>query len=162
MATTPRNIRFDDDLYKEIKAISKRPLTAAYHIQEACRQYLKQNGKPVVTSNNVPIIKKVDDDQFEGIWIAYGKKGNKKTSKAKFNKLDIAVKHLIYDHIPNYVLSTPDKQYRKNLETYINQECWNDEIVKSSAPDQKMGAMDNLTNTSWANHMVNPDLERIE
>jgi len=112
MATTPRNIRFDDDLYKEIKSISKRPLTAAYHIQEACRQYMEQHGKPVVKINKAPLIAKVDDDvdddQFEGIWAAYGKKGNRKTSKARFDKLDIADKHKIYDHIPAYVLSTSD------------------------------------------------------
>ena len=55
MATTPRNIRFDDDLYKEIKAISKRPLTAAYHIQEACRQYLESKAEPVnLDSSTIP------------------------------------------------------------------------------------------------------------
>lgn len=35
-------------------------------------------------------------------------------------------------HIPLYVQSTPDKQYRKNFETYLNQECWNDEILTKS------------------------------
>ena len=48
MATHPVNIRFDSDLYKEMKGLAKHPLSTAYHIQEACRQYLKQFDKPVV------------------------------------------------------------------------------------------------------------------
>jgi hypothetical protein len=51
MATTPRNIRFDDDLYEEMRLISKRPLTTAWHIQEACRQYLETKTKPVNLAN---------------------------------------------------------------------------------------------------------------
>jgi hypothetical protein len=50
MATTPRNIRFDDDLYNEMKAIAKRPLTASWHIQEACRLYLEKT-QPVKVAN---------------------------------------------------------------------------------------------------------------
>jgi hypothetical protein len=105
--------------------MSERPYTPSWHIQEALRQYLA--GKAPKAAPKKP--KAVDDYQFEGMWEAYGKKGNKKTSRAKFNKLDILDQNLIYDHIPIYVLSTPDKQYRKNFETYLNQECWNDEVI---------------------------------
>lgn len=67
--------------------------------------------------------------EFDLVWSMYDKKGNKKTSLAKFNKLSDSNKKLMAEHLPKYIRSTPDKQYRKNLETYINQECWNDEIV---------------------------------
>ena len=40
MPTTPRNIRFDDDLYKEMMALAGNQLSGAYHIHLACRQYL--------------------------------------------------------------------------------------------------------------------------
>ena len=74
----------------------------------------------------------LDDSEFENVWIAYGKKGNRKTSKAKFLKLSDAKREALTNHIPDYVFSTPEKQYRKNLETYINQECWNDEVIPNA------------------------------
>ena len=39
-------------------------------------------------------------------------------------------------HVQNYVDSTPDKQFRKDPTTYLNNECWNDEIiVKTNKPN---------------------------
>jgi hypothetical protein len=128
-----RSVRLEDDVYNALKAMSERPYTPSWHIQEALRQYLAGKA-PKEISPKKP--KAVDDYQFEGMWEAYGKKGNKKTSRAKFNKLDILDQNLIYDHIPIYVLSTPDKQYRKNFETYLNQECWNDEVITNGQQNQ--------------------------
>lgn len=65
---------------------------------------------------------------FEDIWTLYGKKGNKKTSEKKWSKLSTSSKKKALSYIPVYVATTPDKQFRKNLETFINQECWNDEL----------------------------------
>ena len=65
---------------------------------------------------------------FENIWSLYGKKGNKKTSERKWGKLSITAKEKALAYIPAYVEATPDKQYRKNFETFFNQECWNDEL----------------------------------
>ena len=133
MATTPRTIRFDDDIYKDMMGIAKRPLTASYHIQEACRQYLKQFESPTVTPKSMTAVinKPADDGAFDQVWDLYGKKGNRKTSKAKYLKLSNADRLSLEYSIGAYVLSTPDKQYRKNLETYINQECWNDEVIQN-------------------------------
>jgi len=79
---------------------------------------------------------KIEDSEFELAWNMYGKKGNRKTSKSKFDKLSNAKKKLIAIHLPRYVQSKPDKQFRKDFERYISNECWNDEILsngKSSA-----------------------------
>ncbi len=78
------------------------------------------------------------DNEFEQVWDLYGKKGNKKTSKAKYLKLSESIIQDLLTHIPIYVLSTPDKQYRKNFETYLNQEVWNDEVTHEThqRPDQ--------------------------
>ena len=51
------------------------------------------------------------DSEFEQVWDLYGKKGNKKTSKAKYLKLSETIIQDLLNHIPVYVLSTPDKQY---------------------------------------------------
>ncbi len=73
----------------------------------------------------------LDELDFENVWALYGKKGNKKTSKSRWNKLPLKSKRRAIIHIPEYVKATPDIQYRKNLETYINQEVWNDEILEN-------------------------------
>ena len=65
---------------------------------------------------------------FENIWSLYGKKGNKKTSEKKWTKLSVSNQKKAFAYIPAYVKSTPDKQYRKNFVTFLNQECWNDEL----------------------------------
>ena len=35
------------------------------------------------------------------------------------------------EHLPHYIKSTPDKQYRKHPATYLNNQGWFDEIVIS-------------------------------
>ena len=77
--------------------------------------------------------KKEDGELFESIWKLYGKKGNRKTSITKWSKLPKETQDLIFKKVPAYVESTPDKQYRKNFETYLNQESWNDEIIKKQS-----------------------------
>jgi len=79
--------------------------------------------------DSLNLIPDTSGEEFEKIWESYGKKGNRKTSLAKFNRMTVTNKKLMAEHLPLYVKSKPDKQYRKNLETYINQECWNDEII---------------------------------
>jgi hypothetical protein len=73
-----------------------------------------------------------DELSFENAWAMYGRKGNKKSSIQKWDKLKNHCRLAALKHIPDYVAATPDIQYRKNFETYINQEAWNDEIVKKN------------------------------
>jgi len=44
-------------------------------------------------------------------------------------KLDLEVYQKCVDVISAYVASTLDVKYRKNPVTWLNQECWNDEII---------------------------------
>jgi hypothetical protein len=97
----------------------------------------QDDDKVVATNKNDKNVKNENNDknkqaEFDLVWNMYGKKGNRKNSLAKFNRLTDANKKLMADHLPKYVNSTPDKQFRKNLEGYINQECWNDEISQES------------------------------
>jgi hypothetical protein len=69
---------------------------------------------------------------FENVWALYGRKGNRKTSERRWANLKNHSREAALKHIPLYVASTPDKQFRKNFETYLNQEAWNDEVVFKS------------------------------
>lgn len=81
----------------------------------------------------------VSDNGFEDVWAMYGRKGNKKTSEKKWANLKNHCREAALQHIPRYVASTPDPQYRKNFETYINQEVWDDEIIERNPQNHFTG-----------------------
>ena len=111
---------------------SERIETPCERIENGCELDATHYPLPI---NPLPTIKTLDQDEldreFEKVWEMYGRKGNKKTSKARFVKLKVDDKNLMYNHLPAYLLSTPDKQYRKDFQSYINLECWNDEVISN-------------------------------
>lgn len=84
-----------------------------------------KNQEPV-TSNQEPVTNSIAFDDF---WNAYDyKKGGVTKPKAKWDSLSDTDKELIMAHIPDYVVSTPVKKFRKHPMTYLNNEGWLDEI----------------------------------
>ncbi len=68
--------------------------------------------------------------RFEEFWDLYDKKnGNIKKLKKTWLALTDMEREVIMDHVPLYVKATPDKQYRKNAETYFNQKAWLQEVI---------------------------------
>lgn len=68
---------------------------------------------------------------FDFFWSEYDKKvGNKEKLKKKWEKLSENDRQLIMDYIPDYKEAQPDKAFRKNPETFLNNKSWNDEIIK--------------------------------
>lgn len=67
---------------------------------------------------------------FSVFWDLYDKKvGYNEKLKKKWESLKDEEREKAIQHIPKYKLATPDKQYRKNPETYLNNKSFNDEIV---------------------------------
>lgn len=80
-----------------------------------------------------------NNHSFDEFWDLYGKKVDSKKCRDKWDKLSDDVREKILAHVPKYVASTPDSQYRKNPQTYLNNECWNDEVQETkSQPDVKI------------------------
>jgi len=71
-------------------------------------------------------------DRFAEFWDLYGKKTDSSKCKAKFSKLSKSDTDLLFEKLPDYIKSTPDKQYRKNPITWLNGKCWNDEIINNN------------------------------
>ncbi|MDR1884271.1 MAG: DUF4373 domain-containing protein [Prevotella sp.] len=95
-----------------------------------------------------------DESSFDNIWAMYGKKGNKKTCAKKWANLKNHCREAAFKHIPLYVEATPDIQYRKNFETYINQECWNDEIIiRNNQKTEKGGRNENARKPDYSEPM---------
>lgn len=63
---------------------------------------------------------------FNDFWKLYDKQVDRKKCLDKFLKLKDEEIKLIFEKLPNYIRSTPDKQFRKNPSTWINNKCWND------------------------------------
>ncbi|MCK8493144.1 hypothetical protein M0L20_14840 [Spirosoma sp. RP8] len=74
-----------------------------------------------------------EPDLFEQFYDLYGKKFDRKKAAAKFNRLSRADQLAILEHVPLYVKSTPNPEYRKNPLTYLNGECWKDPIDLSKS-----------------------------
>lgn len=76
---------------------------------------------------------------FDFFWNLYDKKiGDKSKLSKKWEKLKDEERQAAIDYIPRYKASQPDKKYRKNPETFLNNKSWNDELI-SSSPKQTNG-----------------------
>lgn len=78
---------------------------------------------------------------FDDWWDVYQKKADRSKCEKKWKKISQGAREKMMDHTPRYVTSTPDVKYRKNPFTYLNGECWNDEIIlthgKSTIEDKR-------------------------
>lgn len=71
-----------------------------------------------------------DEYTFERAWNLYEKKvGNKEKLEKKWNSMSKKDRKAAIEYIPLYVISKPDKQFRKNFQTFLNQRGWEDEII---------------------------------
>ena len=67
---------------------------------------------------------------FDVFWDLYDKKkGEKNKLSNKWDKLSDDERNKIIDYIPKYKLSQPDKKYRKDPETFLNNKSWLDELI---------------------------------
>ncbi|ANS03262.1 hypothetical protein [uncultured Mediterranean phage uvDeep-CGR2-KM18-C269] len=76
------------------------------------------------SNNNINI-------SFNSFWDLYDKKINAGKCKLKWKTLKDQERDDIMKHVASYILSTPDKQFRKNPLTYLNNDGWNDEVMKT-------------------------------
>ena len=69
---------------------------------------------------------------FFNFWETYDKSRNKEKVKTKFFKLKNQEIEKIFETLPAYVKSTPDKKFRKDPLTYLNQKTFEDEIITNT------------------------------
>jgi hypothetical protein len=67
---------------------------------------------------------------FEEFWNDYEKKrGDFEKLKTKWKAVSKSDREKIKIYLPKYKAAQPDKQYRKDPSTFLNQKSWNDEII---------------------------------
>lgn len=100
---------------------------------------LENNNNSLSPLPPFPLDAKEADEEFERFWNLYDKKQDRKKCEAKFKRLSKADKAKIFETLPAYIESTPDAQYRKNPLTYLNGECWNNEIINRNGRQETQG-----------------------
>jgi hypothetical protein len=110
-----------------------------------------ENGKSEKSSQEFAAAEVLDELSFENVWAMYERKGNRKSSQRRWDGLPKKAKLLAVAHIPRYVAATPEIQYRKNFETYIGQEAWNDEIITKNGTDSRFTSTENGYSGNGAN-----------
>lgn len=73
------------------------------------------------------------DLKFSEFWELYGKKTGRADCERKFKKLKKGEIEKIFEVLPAYVKSTPEIKFRKNPSSWLNQRCWEDEILQDSS-----------------------------
>ena len=88
-------------------------------------------------------------DGFDEFWTIYDKKIEKPQAEKAWKKAkpSVELQLQIYSAARQYVQSTPDKKYRKNPSTWLNNHCWNDEVVIEQKQPQKLGFFTQLAMT---------------
>jgi hypothetical protein len=117
--------------------------------QEKEEVQVKEKGKEQVQLEGFEIL---DPYPFNEFWDMYDKKIDKVSCEKKYKKISLEEKQLIFETLPTYLLSTPDKKYRKNPETYLNNKAWNDEVIVSNSLTVASKKPNNLQILSEAYH----------
>lgn len=155
--------------YDIIEAVAIANDRKAYYmfskiLNDWAEAYEKKN-KPKAKKEVIQVESTFDAEAaaFDQVWELYGKKGNRKRSLAKFSKLSPETMQLIFDHVPRYVNSVEQKQFIKNFETYLHNDCWMDEINESSKPVKPLSSyeesMQQLGRLHQSSESIEPDAE---
>ena len=92
-----------------------------------------QNDKPGVkkdTKHGAALTKSINIP-FDDFWSMYDKKQDRAKCEKKWHSLTDEERLLTMNHLPAYIQSTPNKQYRKHPATYLNGEAWNNEVISN-------------------------------
>ena len=80
---------------------------------------------------------------FDEFWELYDKKtGERKKLTKKWLALTDEEREMIMNYIPKYIECQPDKQFRKNPETFLNNKSWNDELIPTRDGNRQLLASD--------------------
>lgn len=69
---------------------------------------------------------------FNEYWDLYDKKIDKPKCENKWNKLTQKDKESIISYLPFYIKNTPNKKFRKNPTTFLNNRSWENEIINNN------------------------------
>ena len=115
-------------------------------VKRYCRDFFET--AILIAEPQVQCAANLPQDPFNIWWQIYDKKRSREKCLAKWNKLSTKEQQACIEATPAYVASTPDKQYRKDPLTYLNQKAWNDEIiVRNDSAQQRLSKLADILKT---------------
>ena len=69
---------------------------------------------------------------FNKFWELYDKKVDRKKCEPKWNRLSLTDQEKALAYIPGYLVAQPDKQFRKDPATFLNNYSWQNEIINKT------------------------------
>lgn len=120
------NKRMEDESIKRKKYSESRRRNISKRYEPTYVKHMEDEDENAIKDVNV-IDNKIN---FIDFWNLYDKKTGRPNCEKKWNKLSLTDQEEVMEYIPRYKTAQPDKQYRKNPETFINQKGWKDEIIK--------------------------------
>lgn len=112
------------------KALDKALIKHGTKQRESTVQSTQQSTGESNCSIDIPITSlPITNIPFNQFWDLYDKKIERDKCERKWNALKDEDRVLIMEYIPKYKKAQPDKQYRKNPDTFFNNKSWLDEIV---------------------------------
>jgi len=126
------NVRLEDETIRRKKYTQSRRKNAKGK-GKAYAKHMETETETIIENKDITE-NKID---FEIFWNLYNKKrGDKSKIEKKWDKLNIETQQKIIDYIPKYIKSQPDKKYRKDPQTFLNNKSWNDEIIENNNLDK--------------------------
>lgn len=114
------------------KVLAEFKIKEGYLYNEVLLKVYKTEKKKIIDSSGDQLNIKANlvNYPFEQFWKDYDKKvGSKERLIKKWLKLKDHDRELIRSHLPKYKIAKPDKLYRKDPQTYLNNKSWLDELI---------------------------------
>lgn len=121
-----------DDFYQYIKSLCRDFFETGILLASLSEC---QTVSPSVIPLSTIIDTDVEVNGFDFFWNAYEKKVGRPKCEKLWTKLTLAEKKACLEYIPLYKQAQPDKQFRKNPETFLRNKSWQDEIIVRNNPD---------------------------
>lgn len=114
-------------------------------IKNVCRDFFETGF--FLAFSDTEVKETVSTESFETFWNLYEKKVGRPKCEKLWQKLTKEEQNACLEYIPQYKLAQPDKQYRKNPETFLRNKSWNDELIfRNRQPSVIQQRFDKLAN----------------
>lgn len=126
-----------NDKFEELWLVMKEQhATIAYikGVKQLCRECYELG----LARDDLASGPQIVEQDFEYWWDMYDKKRGRDRCLTKWKRMTPQERRDCIRATPQYVASTPDKQYRKDPLSYLNQKAWTDEIInRNNGTDYK-------------------------
>ncbi len=132
-----------DEYQAPIPAITKEKPAPSIPLQTPSVPLIQEVPKEIIpkeTKAKAPKEKSATlvNEKFEAFYSFYGKNIDKPGTQKVYEKLTAEELSIIDTHLPAYIKSRPDKQYRKDPKKYLQDKVFNDEVISTSTTTPKV------------------------